>query len=85
METIPEERDEEPPPTAQDDVDKVDTIPYTPGDSDDEQFNTAINDTSEDQMIAMGKPLNIAFVSANIHVPTEKVGCLQVTNQLRVP
>ena len=83
LETIPEESDEEPPPTAQDDVDEVDTIPYAPGDSDDEQFNTAIYDTSEDQMIAIGKPLNTAFVSANVHIPTEKVGCLQVTNQLK--
>ena len=29
----------------------------------------------------MGKPLTTAFVSANVHIPTEKVGCLQVTNQ----
>ena len=34
-------------------------------------------------MIVMGKPLTTAFVSANIRIPTEKVGCLQVTNQLR--
>ena len=79
METILEESDEEPPPTAQDNGDEVDTIPYTPGDSDDEQFNTAINDTSEDPMIVMGKPLTTIFVC----VPTEKVGCLQVTNQLK--
>ena len=31
----------------------------------------------------MGKPLTTTFVSANVRVPTEKVGCLQVTNQLR--
>ena len=31
----------------------------------------------------MGRPLTTTFVSANIHVPTEKVGCLQVTNQLK--
>ena len=83
LETIPEESDEEAPPTAQDDVDKVDTILYAPGDSDDEQFNTAIDDTSEDPMIVMGKPLTTAFVSANVRIPTEKVGCLQVTNQLK--
>ena len=34
-------------------------------------------------MIVMGKPLTTAFVSSNVHIPTEKVGCLQVTNQLR--
>ena len=83
METILEESDEEPPPTVQDDDNKVDTILYTPGDSEDEQFNTAINDTSEDLMIVMGKPLTTAFVSANIRIPTEKVGCLQVTNQFK--
>ena len=83
MEMIPEESEEDPPVTAQGDDDEVDTIPYTPGDSKDKQFNTAINDTSEDPMIVMGKPLTTAFVSANVHIPTEKVGCLQVTNQLR--
>ena len=83
METIPEESDEEPSPAVQDNVDEVDTIPYTPGDSDDEHFNTAIDDTPEDRMIVMGKPLTTAFVSANICIPTEKVGCLQVTNQLK--
>ena len=83
LETIPEESDEDLPVTAQGDDHEVDTIPYTPGDSEDEQFNTAINDTSEDLMIVMGKPLTTAFVSANVHIPTEKVGCLQVTNQLK--
>ena len=63
--------------------DEGDTIPYVQGDSEDEQFNTAIDDTSNDLMIVMGKPLTTTFVSANIHVPTGKVGCLQVTNQLR--
>ena len=82
LETIPEESDKEPPATVQDDVDEVDTIPYTPRDSDDEQFNTAINDTSEDPIIVVGKPLTTTFVSANIRIPTEKVGCLQVTNLL---
>ena len=83
LETILEESDEEPPPTAQDDIDEVDTIPYAPGDSDDEQFNTTIDDTSEDPMIVMGKPLTSTFVSVNVCIPTEKVGCLQVTNQLK--
>ena len=83
METILEESDEEPPPTVQDDIDEVDTIPYAPGDSEDEQFNTAIDENSEDSMIVMGKPLTTAFVSENIHIPTEKVGCLQATNQLK--
>ena len=80
---IPEESDEDLPVTAQGNSGEVDTIPYAPGDSEDKQFNMAIDDTSEDPMIVMGKPLTTAFVSANVHIPTEKVGCLQVTNQLR--
>ena len=31
----------------------------------------------------MGKPVTTAFVSVDVHVPTEKVGCLQVTSQLK--
>ena len=46
-------------------------------------INTAIDDTSDDPMIIMGKPLTTVFVSVNVRIPTEKVGCLQVTNQLR--
>ena len=80
---ILEESDEDLPVTAQGDDDEVDTILYAPGDSEDEQFNTAIDDTSEDLMIVMSKPLTTAFVSANVRIPTEKVGCLQVTNQLK--
>ena len=83
LETILEESDKDLPVTVQGDGDEVDTIPYIPGDSEDEQFNTAIDDTSEDLMIIMGKPLTTTFVSANVCIPTEKVGCLQVTNQLR--
>ena len=83
LETIPEESDEDLPVTVQGDDGEVDTIPYAPRDSEDEQFNMAIDDTSEDPMIVMGKPLTTAFVSANIRIPTEKVGCLQVTNQLK--
>ena len=83
LETIPEENEEEPSMTAQDDVNKADTIPYAPEESDDEQFNTAIDDTSKDQTIVMGKPITTAFVSVNVHVPTEKVGCSHVTSQLK--
>ena len=67
----------------QGDGDDGGTIPYIQGDSEEEQFNTAIDDTSDDPMIVKGKPLTTAFVSVNVCIPTEKVGCLQVTNQLR--
>ena len=46
-------------------------------------FNTAIDDTSEDPTIVMGKPVTTAFVSYDIRISTEKVGCLQVTSQLQ--
>ena len=80
---ILEESDEDLLVTVQGADDKVDTIPYAPGGSEDEQFSTAIKDTSEDLMIVMGKPLTTAFVSANVCIPTEKVGCLQVTNLIK--
>ena len=83
LEIIPEESDEDLLVITQGDGVEGDTIPYVQGDSKDEQFNTAIDDTSNDPMIVMGKPLTTAFVSVNVHIPTEKVGCLQVTNQLR--
>ena len=83
LETIPEESDEDFLVTTQGDSDDGDTILYIQGDSEEEQFNTAIDDTSDDPMIVMGKPLTTPFVSVNVHIPTEKVGCLQVTNQLR--
>ena len=81
LETIPEESNEDFPVSTQGDGDDGDTIPYIQGDSEEEQFNTAIDDTSDDLMIVMGKPLTTAFVSAKVRIPTEKLGCLQVTNQ----
>ena len=83
LETIPEENEEEQPTTAQDDINEADTIPYAPEESDDKQFNTAIDDTSKDPTIFMGKPITTAFVSADVRVPTEKVGCSYVTSQLK--
>ena len=43
----------------------------------------AINDSSEDPTFVMGKPVTTTFVSADVHIPTEKVGCSQVTSQLK--
>ena len=83
LEMIPEESDEDLLVTTQGDGDDGDTILYIQGDSEDEQFNTAIDNTSNDPMIVMGKSLTTAFVSVNVCIPTEKVGCLQVINKLR--
>ena len=83
METIPEENDEDPLMTEKEDIGEIDTIVYAPEESDDEPFNMAIDDTSEDPTIVMGKLVTTAFVSDDVHVPTEKLGCLQVTSQLQ--
>ena len=69
--------------TEKEDVDQLDTIEYASEESDEEPFNTAIDDTSEDPTIFMGKPVTTAFISDDVHVPTEKVGSLQVTSQLQ--
>ena len=52
--------------------------------SEDELFNTAVDTTSDDSAIMMGKPVTTAFISDQVQIPTEKVGCLQVTSQLQV-
>ena len=79
LETIPEE--EEPQLKEQSDLADQDTLMFTPKESKEEPFNTAIDDTSDDPTIVMGKPVTTAFISHDIHVPMEKVGCLQVTSQ----
>ena len=87
LETIPEEEeeeeDEDPQMAAKQEVDDLDMIAYNPEESEEEPFNTAIDDTSEDPTIVMGKPVTTAFVSDDVRIPTEKVGCLQVTSQLQ--
>ena len=83
LETIPEEEDEDPQIAEKQDIDDLDMIACTPEESEEEPFNTAINDTSEDPTIVMGKPVTTAFISDDVRIPTEKVGCLQVTSQLK--
>ena len=56
---------------------------FTTNESEEESFNTAIDDPSDDPTIVMGKPVTTAFISDDVHIPTEKVGCLQVTGQLQ--
>ena len=81
LETIPEE--EEPQMEEKQDIVNQDTVVFTPDESEEEPFNTAIDDTSDDPTIVMGKPVTTAFVSDDVRIPTEKVGCLQVTSQLQ--
>ena len=81
LDTIPEE--EEPQMKEQPDLADQDTLVFTPNDSEEEPFNTAIDDTSDNPTIFMGKPVMTAFIFNEVHIPTEKVGCLQVTSQLQ--
>ena len=81
LETIPEEED--PQMVAKQEVDDFDTIAYNPEESGEEPFNMAIDDTSKDPTIIMGKLVTTTFISDDVHLPTEKVGCLQVTSTLQ--
>ena len=68
---------------AKQDVNDLNTIAYNTEESEEEPFNMAIDDTSKDPTIVMGKPVTTAFVSDDIRISTEKVGFLQVTTQLQ--
>ena len=81
LETIPEE--EEPPTEEKQDIVNQDTVVFTPDESEEEPFNTAIDNNSDDPTIVMGKPVTTAFVSDDVRIQTGKVGCLQVTSQLQ--
>ena len=74
---ILEEEEEQPDPADQD------TLVFDSEESEEEPFNTAIDTTSDDSAITMGKPVTTAFISNLIQIPTEQVGCLQVTSQLQ--
>ena len=82
LETIPEE-EEDPQMEEKQGIDDQDTVVFTLDESEEEPFNTAIDDTSDDPTIVIGKPVTTAFISDDVCVPTEKVGCLQVTSQLQ--
>ena len=76
---IPEEEEveEQPDPADQD------TLVFESEESEEEPFNTAVDTTSDDSAITMGKPVTTAFISDQVQIPTEQVGCLQVTSQLQ--
>ena len=59
-----------------------DTLVFKSNESEEEPFNTTIDTTSDDSAITMGKPVTTAFISYHFQIPTEQVGCLQVTSQL---
>ena len=75
--TIPEEEEEDIDPAEQD------TLVFDSEESDEELFNTTIDTISDDSAITMDKPVTTAFISDLVQIPTEQVGCLQVTSQLQ--
>ena len=83
LDTIPEEEEEEPQMDEQPDPADQDTLVFTSEESNEDPFNTAIDNTSDDSIILMGKLVTNAFISDQVHIPTEKVGCLQVTSQVQ--
>ena len=73
LETIlEEEEDEDPQMVEKQDENELDMVAYKPDESEDEPFNTAIDDTSEDPTIIMGKLITTAFISDEVRIPTEK-------------
>ena len=82
LDTIPEE-EEEPQMEEQPDPADQDTLVFTSEESEEEPFNTAIDTTSDDSTIIMGKPVTTTFISDQVCIPIKKVGCLQVTSQLQ--
>ena len=72
LETIPE-KEEDPQMAEKQDIDNPDMVVFTPDESVEEPFNTAIDDTSEDPTIVMDKPVTTAFISEDVHIPTEKI------------
>ena len=78
-----EEEDEDPQIAEKQDENELDMVAYTPDKSEEEPFNMAIDDTSEDPTIVMGKPVTTTFIPDDICISTENVGCLQVTSQLQ--
>ena len=83
LDTIPEAEEEEPQMDEHPDPADQDTLVFTSEESEEESFNAAIDNTSDDSTIIKGKPVTTAFISDQVHTPTEKVGCLQVTSQLQ--
>ena len=83
LETILEEENEDPQMAAKQDVNDLDTIVYNPEESEEEPFNMAIDDTSEDPTIVMGKLVTTVGMHTSSEMNVEKVGCLQVTSKLQ--
>ena len=69
--TIPEEEEEEQEVEEQPDPADQDTLVFDSEESEEELFNTAVDTTSDDSAITMGKPVTTAFISNQVQIPTE--------------
>ena len=49
------------------------TLVFDSEESEEEPFNTAIDTTSDDSAITMGKPVTTAFISNQVRIPKEKI------------
>ena len=69
---------------AEHDIQYYDDLETILEEDEEEYYNPqmAVN-TSKDPTIVMGKLVTTTFVSDDVCIPTEKVGCLQVTSQLQ--
>ena len=78
LSTIPEEDEEE-------NLSHQDTLIFNDkqDQTDNKHFDTAMDTTSEDTRITMGKLTPTPFVTDLVLVPTEKVGCSQLTHKLQ--
>ena len=63
--TIPEEEEEVDPA-------EKDTLVFDSKESDEEPFNTAVDTTSDDSAITMGKPVTTAFICNLVQIPTQQ-------------
>ena len=78
---IPEEEEEgEDEVEEQPDPADQDTLVFKSEESEEEPFNTTVDTTSDNSAITIGKPVTTAFVSNHVQIPTEQVGCLQITS-----
>ena len=55
-----------------------DTLVFTSKESEEEPFNTAIDTTSDDSTIIMGKPVTAAFISNQVCIPAKEVGAYKL-------
>ena len=64
-------------------IQQKDTLVCNPDASQDEYYDTALDVTGDSMSIQMGRPITEPFISDEVRIPTEKVGCIFVTRLLQ--